>query len=266
MSEVSSGAAVTAAPRPEIMELDTGDLRRALARGWSDWRTAPGYGAAFASVYVFGGLFLTFVAGGFVFQTLILALGFPLLAPFAAVGLYEVSRRIEAGKPLDAYQVFGVVWAEKDRQIPWAGAIIVIYFLFYSFLAHMIFALFMGTSPMTNISTSYEAYLTANGLTMIAVELAVGAVLGFVLFALTVFSLPLLLHKEIDFMTAMILSFQAVQANLRIMVIWALVIGLAVVVAMLPAFLGLFVVLPVLGHASWHLYRAALVHPGDEAA
>lgn len=267
MSEMPHGAgAADAPPRPEIMELDASDLLHALARGWADWRAAPRFGAVFAGVYVAGGLFLAFVSGGFVFQTLILALGFPLLAPFAAVGLYEVSRRLEAGRPLDLYQVFGAVWREKDRQIPWAGAIIVIYFLFYSFLAHLVFALFMGTSPMTNISTSYEAYLTATGLTMIAVELGVGAVLGFVLFALTVFSLPYMLHKEVDFITAMVLSFQAVQANVGVMILWALAIGVIVVAAMVPAFLGLFVALPVLGHASWHLYRRALLHPEDDTS
>ncbi|MEM6741307.1 MAG: DUF2189 domain-containing protein, partial [Pseudomonadota bacterium] len=154
-----------------------------------------------------------------------------------------------------------VVLREKDRQIPWAGAIIVIYFLFYSFLAHMIFALFMSSSPLTNISTSYEAFLTANGMTMIAVQLAMGAVLGIILFGLTVFSLPLMLDKEIDFMTAMLLSFQALRENLAVMLLWALTIGVIVVAAMVPAFLGLFVALPVLGHASWHLYRRALFHP-----
>ena len=263
MSDVSHGTPAAAAPRPDIMALDRSDLKGALASGWADWRRAPGLGAIFAGVYVAGGLFLAFVSGGFVFQTLILALGFPLLAPFAAVGLYEISRRLEAGRPLDRYKIFGAVWREKDRQIPWAGAIIVIYFLFYSFLAHMIFALFMGRSPLTNVSTSFEAFLTPTGLTMIGVQLAVGAALGFLLFALTAFSLPLLLHKEVDFITAMILSFQAVQANLGVMVLWALIIGVAVVAAMMPAFLGLFVALPVLGHASWHLYRRALHHPED---
>ncbi|MFV0359807.1 DUF2189 domain-containing protein [Tropicimonas sp.] len=250
-----------ASARPDIAILDRSDLAHALSTGWSDFRRAPGIGLLFASVYVLGGWFLTFISGGFAAQTIILALGFPLVGPFAAVGLYETSRRIEEGEPLDLRQILGVVWREKDRQIPWAGAIIVIYFLFYSFLAHMIFALFMGLSVMTNISSSLEVFLTPNGLAMIAVELIVGAILGFVLFALTVFSLPLMVDKEIDFMTAMLLSFQAVRENLGVMTLWALFIAVSVVLAMIPLYLGLLVVLPVLGHATWHLYRRALIAP-----
>ncbi|MEM0936690.1 MAG: DUF2189 domain-containing protein [Pseudomonadota bacterium] len=261
MTDLSQDTAPEAAPKPDIAILDLSDLRYALASGWADWRAAPGIGTIFSGFYVLGGLLLAFVSGGFVFQTLILALGFPLFAPFAAVGLYETSRRLERGERLVLREIFGVVLREKDRQIPWAGAIIVIYFLFYSFLAHMIFALFMSSSPLTNISTSYEAFLTANGMTMIAVQLAMGAVLGIILFGLTVFSLPLMLDKEIDFMTAMLLSFQALRENLAVMLLWALTIGVIVVAAMVPAFLGLFVALPVLGHASWHLYRRALIHP-----
>jgi uncharacterized membrane protein len=252
---------IEASPRPDIAELDRSDLTYALRMGWKDFRTAPWFGLVFSGVYVLGGWLLAFVSGGFVAQTLILALGFPLLAPFAAVGLYETSRRIEENRPLDLYQIFGVIWSEKDRQIPWVGAIIVVYFMFYSFLAHMIFALFMGLSVMTNVTSSFDVFLTANGLTMIAVEMGVGAVLGFILFGLTVFSLPLLVDKEIDFMTAMLLSFEAVRENLGVMLLWAALIAVLVVLGMLPAFLGLFVVLPVLGHATWHLYRRALIHP-----
>lgn len=263
MTDATGGG--EAAPRPEIADLSVADLRFALAQGWRDYRAAPGFGIVFSAAYVLGGLFLTFVSGGFVWQTLILALGFPLVAPFAAVGLYETSRRLEQDRPLDLYRIFGVVWREKDRQIPWLGAIILIYFLFYSFLAHMIFALFMGLSVMTNVSTSLEAFLTPNGLTMIAVQLVVGGVLAFVLFALTVVSLPLLLEKEVDFITAMIVSFSAVQQNPGVMALWAALIAVCVMVAMLPVFLGLFVALPVLGHATWHLYRRALIHPAAAA-
>ncbi|SDL69061.1 DUF2189 domain-containing protein [Aliiruegeria lutimaris] len=254
---------IQASPRPDIAELDRSDILYALDMGWKDFRKAPMFGIVFSGVYVLGGLVLFFVSGGFVTQTMILALGFPLLAPFAAVGLYETSRRIELGKPLDLYQIFGVIWKEKDRQIPWVGAIIVLYFLFYSFLAHMIFALFMGLSVMTNVTSSLDVFLTSNGLTMITVELLVGGVLAFILFGLTAFSLPLLVDKEIDFMTAMLLSFEAVRENIGVMLLWAIIIAVYVLAAMVPVFLGLFIALPVLGHATWHLYRRALIHPGD---
>ncbi len=252
---------VQASPRPDIAELDRSDIAYALKMGWSDYCKAPGIGLVFSAVYVLGGLFLTFVSGGFVMQTLILALGFPLVAPFAAVGLYETSRRIETGETLNLRQIFGVVWREKDRQIPWLGAIIVIYFLFYTFIAHMIFALFMGLSVMTNVTSSLDVFLTPNGLTMIAVELVVGGILAFILFALTVLSLPLLVDKEIDFVTAMLLSFEAVRLNIMVMALWAAIIAIVVIMAMIPLYLGLIVALPILGHATWHMYRRALIHP-----
>lgn len=250
-----------ASPHPEIAQLKMSDLWAALASGWHDFRRAPTYGLIFSAVYVLGGLFLAFVSSGFVWSTVILALGFPILAPFVAVGMYETSWRIEEDRPLDPNQIFGAVWREKDRQIPWAGAIIVVYFLFYTFLAHMIFALFMGLSVMTNISSSYEAFFTPNGLTMIAVELAVGGVLAFILFGLTAFSLPLMLEKEIDFMTSMLLSFKAVQMNIPVSLAWAALIAIIILLSMIPAFLGLFVALPVLGHGTWHLYRRVMIHP-----
>ena len=114
---------------------------------------------------------------------------------------------------------------------------------------------------MTNITSSYEAFLTPDGLMMIAVELVVGGIFAFLLFALTVVSLPLLLEKEVDFITAMLLSFRTVQRNLGVMLVWAATIAGLLILGMIPAFLGLLVVLPVLGHATWHLYRRALYDP-----
>mgnify|MGYP005990464297 CR=1 FL=1 len=243
---------------PHVRQLTLADITAALRAGAHDFRRAPQFGLFFSAVYVIGGFVMLWVSAGHVTWVLATSLGFPLLAPFAAAGLYEVSRRMEAVQDLKWSGVLGIVWQERTRQLPWLGAIIVIYFLFWTFLAHMIFALFMGLSTMTNISQSYEAFLTPSGMTMIAVELGVGGVLAFLLFSLTVVSLPLVLDREVDFVTAMLISMKTVRANLFVMLVWASLIAVLSVLALLPWFLGLMIVLPVLGHATWHLYRRAL--------
>jgi uncharacterized membrane protein len=248
-------------PLPEIGRITVAELLAALRAGARDFRAAPAFGVFFATFYVAVGLGLTILGASTYVWTLVLALGFPLVAPFAAVGLYEVSRRLEAGEPLVWGEVLGVVLREKDRQIPWIGAILVIVFLFWSFFAHMLFALFMGLTTLTNISSSWEALLTPTGLTMIALQVAVGGAVAFLVFALTVVSLPLLLDKEVDFVSAMLLSMRTVAANLPVMLLWAAIIAGLLFAGMLPYFLGLFVVLPILGHATWHLYRRALYDP-----
>jgi uncharacterized membrane protein len=245
--------------KPKVAVLSMLDIGAALRAGVADFRRAPQFGLFFSAVYVLGGFFLIWLGAGHVSWTLATSLGFPLIAPFAAAGLYEVSRRMERDEPLLWRDVLGVVWLERTRQLPWLGAIIVIYFLFWTFLAHMIFALFMGLSTMTNVSQSYEVFLTPNGLMMIAMELGVGAVLAFLLFSLTVVSLPLVLDREVDFVTAMMVSLRVVRENVWVMLVWAAIIAVLSVLALLPWFLGLMVVLPVLGHATWHLYRRALV-------
>lgn len=246
---------------PLVGTVTVNDIFASLRAGIYDFRRAPQFGLFFSAVYVVIGFAMVMLGAGHVSWVLATSLGFPLAAPFAAVGLYEVSRRLENGQPLVWPEVLGVVWQERTRQIPWMGAIIVIYFLFWTFLAHMLFALTMGLSVVRNISSSYEMFFTSTGLTMIAVELAVGAVLAFLLFAMTVVSLPLLLEKEVDFVSAMLLSITVVASNLTVMLIWAAIIAVLSLIALAPAFLGLMVVLPVLGHATWHLYRRALYDP-----
>jgi uncharacterized membrane protein len=246
---------IEAEPAVVLRQLTLSDITVVLRAGVRDFRRAPQFGLFFSAVYVVGGFVLIWVGAGHVSWTLATSLGFPLIAPFAAAGLYEVSRRMEAGQPLEWQGILGIVWNERTRQLPWLGAIIVIYFLFWTFLAHMIFALFMGLSTMTNISESLEVFLTPSGLTMIAVELGVGAVLAFLLFSMTVVSLPLVLDREVDFVTAMLTSMKAVRENLFVMLVWAMIIAVLSLLALFPWFLGLMVVLPILGHATWHLYR-----------
>jgi uncharacterized membrane protein len=252
--------AVQAAKKPEVLILELSDLREALQSGWRDFLKAPVFGLFFAGVYVAGGwlIFYALSSTGQLWWTLPAAAGFPILGPFIACGLYEVSRRLETGAPLNWSEVLGVIFRQKDRQIPSIAAVVVVFFLFWNFLGHMIFALFLGLQAMTNISSSFEVFLTGNGLMMLFVGSVVGALFAGVLFSLTVVSLPLLLDREIDFVTAMITSVSVVLTNPRVMLIWATLIATLLFTGIALGFLGLFVALPLLGHASWHLYRRAL--------
>ncbi|WP_431299785.1 DUF2189 domain-containing protein [Tabrizicola sp. BL-A-41-H6] len=245
---------------PEVNELDLPDLRQSLALGWRDFTRAPLYGMAFAAVYVLGGWLIVWAmtAKGQIWWTLPASAGFPILGPFIACGFYEISRRLETGEPLRAGEIFGVIFRQKDRQIPSIAAVIVVFFLFWNFLAHMIFALFLGRATMTNVSSSLTIFTTPEGIAMLAVGTIVGAIFATLLFSLTVVSLPMLLDREVDFVTAMLKSFALVQENPVLMLGWGAMIAVILFVAMLPWFLGLFLALPVLGHATWHLYRRAI--------
>jgi uncharacterized membrane protein len=243
-------------PEPQIIRIR--DLRDILHAGWRDFLRAPLYGVAFSLVYVLGGLILyaIFLASGQSWWFIPVAVGFPLLAPFAATGFYEVSRRLEHSQPLGWAAIAGCVLAQKDRQIPSMAMVIMLAFMFWVFVAHTIFALFFGLQPITSSTT--DMLLSGPGVMMLLVGGTIGGVMAALLFALTVTSLPLLLDREVDFITAMITSFSVVTKNFYTMVIWAALIAGLLFLGMLPMFLGLFVVLPVLGHATWHLYRRAL--------
>lgn len=256
---------VKQAEKPEVMHVELGDLKAALAAGWRDFRRAPLFGIAFAAVYVLGGwlIWTAVTQKGQIWWTLPAAAGFPILGPFIACGLYEVSRRLQAGEPLDWHGVFGVIFRQKDRQIPSIAVVIVVFFLFWNFLAHMIFALFLGNATMTNVSSSLGVFATREGMIMLVVGTAVGAIFATLLFALTVVSMPMLLEREVDFVTAMLTSVAVVRESPLVMLGWGALIGLLLFAAMLPGFLGLFIVLPVLGHASWHLYRRAVSWPNQ---
>lgn len=240
-----------------VRDLDAADLKAALLAGWADFRAAPAFGLAFGAVYVAAGLLICFAlfARGQAGWLVPAAAGFPLLAPFAAVGLYEVSRRREAGEALRWRAVLGALGGRGDEQIMSMGVIVFVAFGFWLMVAHGIFAVFAAGSPE---GESLAFLLTGAGMAMLMVGGAVGAVMALAFYAISVVSLPMLVDRDVDFMTAIITSLAVVKGNAVTMLGWAAFLALALFGAMVPLFLGLLVVLPVLAHATWHLYRRAV--------
>jgi uncharacterized membrane protein len=250
---------------PHVRAANAADVRQALAKGWRDFRSAPGYGLFFGGFYTLGGLLIILSATWLEMAYLAypLAAGFVMLAPFAATGLYEVSRRRERGEPLGFGAVLSSMRRQGGREMAWMAFVTLFFFIVWMYQTRILLALFLGFSNFATFQEFLTVLVTTrNGVFFLAIGHVVGAVLSAMLFSVSVISFPLLLDRNIDFITAMITSVRAVFASPIVMLGWAAVIVLAMIIAMVPAFLGLLIVLPVLGHASWHLYRALVDH-GD---
>ena len=247
-------------PTPIVRKISFADLRFSFAQGVRDFLKAPVFGLVIAGLFSLGGIIVYLQLTVWDSNWLILpfVVGFPLLGPFVVVGLYEVSHQLEEGNVPSWQNVLGRIFVQRKRQIPSIAFIVTFFFGVWFYLAHLVFALFFGLSAMTNISSSYDVLWSQQGFMMLAVGSVVGGILAFVLYSISVVSFPLLVDREIDFVTAMITSFSAVLQNFWVMIIWAGVVGVLTVIAMAPMFLGLLFVLPVLGHATWHLYRRVL--------
>jgi len=242
-------------------DLQWQDLRAAIAAGWADFRAMPVYGLFFALFYMLGGIALYFgmISNGQVVWFIAVAAGFPILAPFAAIGIYEVSRRREAGQEVGWPAVLGALRGRGNGQLSLMAVTVLIVFGFWVILARGIFAIFFAQSGIGQ--ETLGMLLSGQGVAMLAVGTLVGALIALALFSVTVVSLPMLLDREVDFVTAMIASLEVVRRNRVAMMQWAALIAAVLFVSMLPAFLGLLLALPVLGHATWHLYRRAV--PAD---
>lgn len=254
---MSAAGSTQVAFMPVANNLALADLGRALAAGWHDFRRFPLPGLLFAGIFAAAGLFLLFALKSRSEWAWLVpaAAGFPILAPFAAAGLYEVSRRIETGEPIGWRPVLGAVRGRGDDQLPVLGMLAFVFFAFWVIIAHTVFGVFLGPNGLG--ADPLAALTSQAGIAMLCVGGAIGAVLAFTFFAMTVVSMPMLVDREVDFITAIIVSFRVVRANMRTMLVWAAFVASVLFAAMAPLFLGLLLVLPVLGHATWHLYRRA---------
>jgi len=222
-----------------------------------DFQAVPLYGLVFGAFYAAGGIaiLLCLTAFGMIYLVYPLAAGFALIGPFVAIGLYEVSRRREAGLPVS----FGAIWAavRMRSEIGWMAFVTLFVFVVWMYQVRLLIALLLGlNASFGSLQEFITVLLTTNeGLLFLAVGNAVGAALSLILFSLTVVSFPLLLDRDVDFVTAMITSVRAVVMSPLPMIGWAALIVVLLVVSSMPYFLGLMVTLPVLGHTTWHLYR-----------
>jgi len=255
-------APASAATAPKIRDIGRADVTAALAAGLADFRAAPLYGLAFGAVYAFGGLFLVWLTLGLGvgYLTYPFATGFALLGPFVAVGCYEVSRRRETGEALDPRGIFGVIFRQSGRELGWMAFVTLFVFILWMYQVRILLILTLGFKNFTSFAEfAHLVATTSDGWLFLALVHLDGLIFALVTFSLTVVSFPLLLDREVDFVTAMITSVQSVTRNPRTMISWGLIVAGLLFLAVLPAFLGLLVVLPVLGHATWHLYRRLVV-------
>ena len=243
-------------------DLGTEDLRAAIRAGWEAFKTLPVFGLFFALFYALGGVarYFGMISNGQVVWFIAVAAGFPIFAPFAAVGLYEVSRRREAGQDVKWSDVLMAMRGQGNGQLPMMAVAVLVIFGFWVILARGIFAIFFAQSGIGQETVSM--LLSAQGIAMLLVGSAAGALTALALFSITVISLPMLLDRDVDFVTAMIASVDVVRRNRNTMMTWAAIIAVTLFVSMLPVFLGLLITLPVLGHATWHLYRRAVPAEG----
>jgi len=246
-------------PRIIVRPATVADIRNALAAGWRDFRSAPAFGLFFGAFFAFGGISILAMAWalGLSYLAYPTAVGFSLIGPFAAVGLYEVSRRLESGQAFAWKDIFGVIVAQRRRELGWMAFVTMFMLIMWMYQVRVLLAIFLGFQSFTSFAGFLQVILTtSDGLMFLALGHIFGAVLALILFSASAISFPLLLEQEHDFITAMITSFKAVTMSPVVMVGWAAFIGVTLYLSMIPLFLGLIVALPVLGHATWHLYKS----------
>ena len=243
---------------PSVRRIGAADIGDALAQGLKDFAACRTDVVFLCLIYPVAGLVISRMAfdHGMVALIFPLVAGFALIAPLFGVGLYEMSRRRECGLETGWTDAFGVVRAPAIGAILVLGLLLLALFCLWLFAAYFLYTVTLGPdAPVSAAAFARDALTTPEGWTMIGAGMAVGFLFALVVLIISVVSFPLLLDRNVGVGTAIATSVQAVRTNPGPMAMWGLIIAGALLLGAIPLLVGLAVVLPVLGHATWHLYR-----------
>jgi uncharacterized membrane protein len=253
-------AARSAAP-PTVQRIHMADLRWALARGVDDFRESRTDVIFLCLIYPLLGLLLARIASGYEMLPLVfpLASGFALIGPLAAVGLNEMSRRRELGLSAGWADAFSVFRSPAIGAIVLLGAVLIMMFLAWLVLSNAVYNLTLGPQPPASLNSfAHDVIFTGAGRMMALAGIGMGFVFAVIAGTISVVSFPMLLDRNVSLETAIRTSANVVARNPVTMAAWGLIIAASLIIGSIPLLLGLVFVMPILGHATWHLYRRAV--------
>ena len=249
---------IHAEAEPRVRQIGMSDVWDSLAQGWRDFLEFPTQLIFLAIIYPVFGLVLGFAAAGGDMLSLIwpLTAGFALLGPLAALGIYEMSRRRERGLPVHWANGFDVFRSAGIGSIIGVGIVLLALFVAWIATAHWIYQTTIGPAQPGSLSDLWRlATGTPEGRRLMLMGNLAGFVFAVVALAVSVVSLPLLLERDVGPVSAIRTSVRAVAASPGPMALWGFVVAVLLFAGSIPLFVGLAIVMPVLGHATWHLYR-----------
>jgi len=260
------GRAQGAAPDtlPVVRKMSFADIGTALRRGLDDFKAVPSHAIILCLIYPILGLVLARLVLGYSVLPLLfpLAAGFALIGPFAAVGLYELSCRREQGLDVSATHALNVLRSPSFGAMLGLGTLLLALFVVWVATAQAIYTAYFGYEAAASIPDFARRVLTTpEGWGLIIVGCGVGFLFAVVALCVSVVSFPLMLDRHAGVADAMLTSLRVIQRNPLVIAAWGLIVAALLIIGSLPAFLGLAVVVPILGHATWHLYRLAVDTP-----
>lgn len=250
---------------PIIHPIGPADLRDALSKGLADFNAMPTHLVFLAVIYPLVTIVFARIYAGYDVLPLVFPLiaGYTLIGPLVAVGMYELSRRREKGLDFSRRKAFHVLQRHSIRSIAMLGALLMVIYTGWLVVAWTLYVINFGTeAPESVADFALQILTTAPGWALIIIGSCIGFFFAVVVFSLSVVSFPMVLDRDISVTKALQTSVRAVLASPVTMGLWGVIVAGALLVGSLPFFVGLCVVLPVLGHATWHIYRKT-VQPDD---